>query len=75
MSAFPPSLLISSTRDYLLSSVVATHRQLTRLGVEADLHIWEGLDHVFHYNPALPDARELHQLIVQFFARQLGKSA
>ena len=32
MSAFPPSLLVSSTRDYLLSSVIATHRQLVNLG-------------------------------------------
>ena len=73
MAAFPPTLLASSTRDFLMSSVVATHSQLVRLGVPADLHLWEGLDHVFHYNPELAETTELHQVTVRFFERYLGK--
>lgn len=72
MANFPPSLLASSTRDYLLSSVISTHRQLCRLGVVADLHVWEGLEHVFHYNPALPETDELHRTVVSFFKKHLG---
>jgi acetyl esterase/lipase len=72
ISKFPSSLLASSTRDFLLSSVVATHSQLTRLGVAAELHVWEGLDHVFHYNPDLPETTELHQVTVRFFDKHLG---
>ena len=72
LSQFPPSLLMSSPRDFMLSSVVATHSALIRLGVEADLHIWEGLDHIFHYNPDLPETRELHQVTVRFFDKHLG---
>ena len=73
MSRFPPSLLISGTRDFLLSDVLATHRQLTNLGVEADLHIWEGLGHAtFAFNPRLPESDEVHQVIVTFFDQHLG---
>ncbi len=74
MSRFPPSLLISGTRDFLLSDVLATHRQLTNLGVEADLHVWEGLGHAtFAFNPRLPESDEVHQVIVRFFDRHLGQ--
>lgn len=72
MSLFPPCMLASSTRDSDLSPVVATHRQLCRLGVEAELHIWEGLDHVFHYNPDLPESEELNCLIAEFFDKHLS---
>ena len=72
MKQFPPSLLISSTRDYMLSGVVFTHSQLTRLGVEADLHVWEGLSHGFFYVPGLQESREVYDVIVNFFDKHLG---
>ena len=67
MRQFPPTLLASSGRDIWLSPVLATHRQLCRLGVPTELHIWEGLEHCFHYQCALPEAKELHQTVVRFF--------
>ncbi len=42
---FPPSYLISGTRDLLLSDTVLAHRALRRAGVEADLHVYEGQSH------------------------------
>jgi hypothetical protein len=42
LAAFPPTLVISGTRDDLLSPAVYTHTQLVKAGVEADLHVWEG---------------------------------
>ena len=71
MAAFPPTLLASSTRDLWLSPVVATHRQLHRLGVETELHIWEGLEHCFHYDSELPESVELHGCVVAYFERYL----
>jgi len=68
---FPPSLLVSATRDLALSSVVQTHCRLLELGVEADLHVWEGLDHAFHYTPELPQSRLVYELVVKFFAEHL----
>ena len=74
MSKFPPTLLISGTRDFALSGVLASHRRLTKLGVDADLHIWEGLGHAtFAYNPRLPETDEVHQVIVKFFDKHLGQ--
>jgi epsilon-lactone hydrolase len=73
MRRFPPTLLISGTRDYLLSSVVSTHSQLVRLGVPADLHVWEGMQHAFFYYPELAESREAYRVINQFFDRYLGR--
>ncbi len=44
-SNFPPTYIISGTRDILLSDAVRVHRALRRTGVEADLHIYEGQAH------------------------------
>jgi epsilon-lactone hydrolase len=72
MAAFPPSLLITGTRDHALSSVVYTHSRLVELGVEADLHVFEGLGHAFFYNPDLPESREVYALVGKFFDSHLG---
>jgi len=44
-SSFPPSYLISGTRDLVLSDAVRAHRALRRAGVDADLHVYEGQSH------------------------------
>ena len=72
MSQFPPSLLISSTRDFALSNVIHTHRQLVRLGVNADLQIWEGMGHELIAAHYTPEAREAYDVIVKFFDDHLG---
>lgn len=73
LARFPPSLLNASTRDFALSSVVYTHSQLIRLGVTADLHVWEGLEHTFFYSSDLPESREVYDVIVNFFSKHLGR--
>lgn len=73
MSQFPPTLVISSTRDYALSLALNTHLQLTRLGVESRLHVWEGLAHGFYVNPELSESREATNVIVRFFDEYLGR--
>ncbi|MGH8967162.1 MAG: alpha/beta hydrolase fold domain-containing protein, partial [Actinomycetes bacterium] len=45
LARFPPTLLISGTRDFTMSSVLQSHRLLTRAGVDADLHVWDGMWH------------------------------
>ncbi|WP_338043314.1 alpha/beta hydrolase [Oceanicoccus sagamiensis] len=73
LTQFPPSLLISSTRDEALSSVVHTHSRLRQLGVQADLNVWEGLNHVFLYNSNFSESREAYQIIVDHFHKHLGE--
>lgn len=69
---FPPSLLISSVRDISLSSVAHMHSRLVALGVVADLHVWEGLQHAFHFDPAVPESFEAYDVTVKFFDRHLA---
>lgn len=72
LARFPPALLISSSRDYILSAVIHTHTQLMKQGVETSLHLWDGLEHVFHYNPWLPESGEMHRAVVAFFNKQFN---
>ena len=71
MAKFPPSLLIASTRDHALSSVVYTHTMLVRQKVPAQLYIWEGMYHAFVGDPLLPEAQEAYDVIAKFFDQNL----
>jgi acetyl esterase/lipase len=70
---FPPTLLITGTRSYDLSASVHTHQELVKAGVDADLHVWDGMFHGFFYNPDVPEAREAFDVIVKFFNRRLAR--
>ncbi|MHA6720211.1 alpha/beta hydrolase [Sphingomonas sp. RS6] len=70
---FPPTLIITGTRGFEFSSAVYTHSRLVRLGVDADLHVWEGMFHGFFYNPDVPESRDAYDVILRFFDRQLHR--
>lgn len=72
LAKFPPTLLITGTRAFEMSSAVYTHSQLVKLGVDAELHVWEGLFHGFFYNPDVPESRDAYDVIIKFFNRHLG---
>jgi hypothetical protein len=72
LKRFPSALLLTATRDQSLSSVVHMHSRLVALGVEAQLHIWEGLGHDFFADPDLPQSREMYDVTVKFFDSHLG---
>ena len=74
LAKFPPTLIITSTRDHLLSPAVYTHTQLVKLGVKSELHVWEGMVHgFFTIYPELPETREALNVIVKFFDKHLGR--
>jgi monoterpene epsilon-lactone hydrolase len=73
LAKFPPTLIVSGTRGFELSSAVYTHAQLVKQGVDADLHVWEGMFHGFFYNPDVPESRDCFAVIVKFFDRHLGQ--
>lgn len=73
LAKFPPTLIITGTRGFEMSGAVYTHTQLVKQGVDAELHVWEGLFHGFFYNPDVPESRDCYDVIVKFFDRQLGK--
>jgi acetyl esterase/lipase len=72
LARFPPSLLIAGTRDIGESAAIFTHEQLIKQGVEAHLHIWEGMQHCFFNALDLPQTEEVNEVIVRFFERHLG---
>jgi acetyl esterase/lipase len=58
-SGFPPSYLISGTRDLMLSDTIRVHRKLRSADVVADLHVYEGLAHGDY--AAVPNSPESHE--------------
>jgi len=42
---FPPTILVTGTRDLMLSATVRTHIKLRQAGVVADLLVYEGVSH------------------------------
>ncbi|MEU5340748.1 MULTISPECIES: alpha/beta hydrolase [unclassified Streptomyces] len=42
---WPPTILFSGTRDYLLSDTARMHRKLLAAGVQAELHVFEAAPH------------------------------
>jgi acetyl esterase/lipase len=72
LSAFPPTLLITSTRDALLSATALMHRALRRAGVNAELYVFEALPHGFWFNVRLPEAREAFEIMAQFMLRHVA---
>jgi acetyl esterase/lipase len=71
-AGFPPTYLISGTRDALLSDTVRTHRKLRRAGVIADLHVYEGLAHAdFALRIGSPEQAEHYAELDVFLDRHL----
>jgi monoterpene epsilon-lactone hydrolase len=71
---FPPAILMTGTRDLLLSDTVRAHRKLRRASVTADLHVLEGLSHAQHlYDPTLTVPKEVFGEIARFFDAHLAK--
>lgn len=72
LGKFPPTLLVTATRDMAMSSALYTHRQLVKAGVPTDLHVWDGLQHFFFGDVDLPESREAHRVMVDFFDDHLS---
>ena len=73
MAKFPPMLLVTATRDIAMSPVITTHQTLVRLGVDAELHVWDGLQHSFFTNIDLPESKEYFDVVARFFDKHLGR--
>lgn len=72
LEKFPPTLLITGTRAHDLSAATQTHRELVKAGVQADLHLWDGMGHCFFLDADLPESREAYDVLVKFFKRHLS---
>jgi len=72
LHGMPPSLLVTSTRDALLSDTSMLHRAMLRAGVDAQLVVFEALPHAFWYHFQLPETREALELMAKFFDDKLA---
>jgi monoterpene epsilon-lactone hydrolase len=67
LHSWPPSLLVTSTRDLLLSDTAIFHRALLGAGDDSQLVVFEALPHAFWYHFQLPETREALELMAKFF--------
>jgi epsilon-lactone hydrolase len=73
LKKFPPTLLITGSRSEESSGAFYSDLQLTKAGVDSELHVWDGLWHGAYMNPAVPEGKEVDQIIVNFFNKHLGE--
>ncbi len=73
LAGFPPTMLISGTRDLLLSQSVLFHRKLRAAGVVADLHLVEGASHFSYFvDPFAPESQDIFAEMARFWDTHLG---
>jgi len=74
LSGFPPTFLITGTRDLFLSNTVRTHRKLRDVGVEADLVVIEGMSHADHlFLPFAPESISVFKDLTNFVKNHFKK--
>lgn len=74
LARFPPTLLISGTRDVALSNVLVTNARLLAAGVETQLFVQEGMGHGdFGIAPGTAEATQAYDVIWRWFDRHLGR--
>jgi monoterpene epsilon-lactone hydrolase len=72
LQQFPPTLLITGSRDFAMSAVIRSHALLVDANVEAELHVYEGMWHAFLIYPELPESQATYRVIAHFFDKHLG---
>ena len=71
-SGFPPTILISGTRDMLLSDTARAQRKLLDAGVEAELHVLEGMSHAeYMIQPGSPEGKAVYLSVAAFLQKHM----
>ncbi len=74
LAKFPPTLLVTSTRDSAMSNALVTNIQLLKAGVETQLLVLEGSGHgEFTFLVGTQEATDAYAIMWQFFDRHLGR--
>jgi monoterpene epsilon-lactone hydrolase len=74
LSGFPPTILLSGTRDLFLSNTVRVHQKLLQAGGVAELLVFEGQSHAqYQTTPDAPETAAAWNEVSQFFDRHLGR--
>ena len=73
LHGWPTSLLVTSSRDILLSGTTIFHRALLRSGNDSQLVVFEALPHAFWYHFQLPETKEALEIMAKFFDEKVGR--
>ena len=73
LHGFPPTLLMTSTRDLFLSATANFERALYGAGVHTELAVYDGLNHTFWLSADIPEAMDALRRQAAFFERHLGR--
>jgi epsilon-lactone hydrolase len=73
LHGMPPTLLVTSTRDLLLSDTALLHLAMLRAGDDAQLVVFEALPHAFWYHFQLPETKEALELMARFFDQKVAR--
>jgi acetyl esterase/lipase len=69
---FPPSQLVTGTRDLFLSDTIRVHRKMRVAGVAADLNVYEGLSHAeYAFVMESPEMAQVYGELGEFLLRHL----
>ncbi|WP_460194555.1 alpha/beta hydrolase [Thermosynechococcus sp. FA-CM-4201] len=75
LQGLPPTLLISGTRDLLLSDTVRLQRKLRQAGVVVEVQLFEGMSHAdYLYHWQTPESEEVFAELASFFNRYLANA-
>lgn len=72
---WPPTLIVSGTRDVLLSSCIRLERAMRAGGAPVRLSLHEGMWHAFTFVPSLPEGRASLDEIDGFIADVLARTS
>jgi epsilon-lactone hydrolase len=70
---WPASLLVTGTRDLLLSDTTMFHLALVKAGNDAQILVYEAMPHAFWYHFQMPETQEVLGLMAKFFDDKLGR--
>ena len=74
LSKFPPTLVVSGTRDVAMSNAIMTHTALLKADTDAHLFVQEGMGHGFFiFMPGIPESMVAYDVLWKFFDRNLGR--
>ncbi|MFK8019918.1 MAG: alpha/beta hydrolase [Pseudomonadales bacterium] len=69
---FPPTYLVTGTRDMFLSDTARTHRKLRRAGVVAELNVYEGLSHAgYLVAVGSTEQKQVYSELAEFLTKHL----
>lgn len=73
LTRLPPTLLMTSTRDQLLSQTVMLHLALLKASVPAELRVYEGMPHAFWSYLDAPEAEAALSAQADFLKRHVAR--